>query len=520
MYSMRILESNSSNNGSTTVLQPSEERMDASSDSAVSSMGSERVPSLSDGEWMETGSDSGHTPGDHYSVDYHSSSKYRPYDYSYTSSRHHSSPTVSIPDTTHRMPPMAQKKHQMYGKRYFQEQATGGTSLGSHGMTPGLPATPVKYEYEETAAVVPTNTFTGPVEGAVGPKPAEIKYSCSVEFMRHHSEPRSSLEHIQHNHTYHLPAESAGSMQRPIARDKHKARRSEEEHLNRDEKRARSMNIPITVQDIINLPMDEFNERLSKYDLSESQLSLIRDIRRRGKNKVAAQNCRKRKLDQIMSLADEVRDMRERKNRLLREREFMLGERQRVKEKFGQLYRHVFQCSINHIQTPTPNPPIFATFWIALNCPGQPQTTSGQRFLSHYPCNKPRCNTSKIHQPSTSFNSRLRQIEYPMKGHYDCSTDNLIYQLQCNYHIAEYIGLTTGTLRPRMNGHNFDTNYNNPDKSSLRDPDGNQYSPYEYSLQQSADGSVLLVPRANTSAIMESEMTHPKHKDYDRHQKE
>ena len=40
------------------------------------------------------------------------------------------------------------------------------------------------------------------------------------------------------------------------------------------------------VDDIINLPMDEFNERLSKYDLTEAQLSLIRDIRRRGKNKV------------------------------------------------------------------------------------------------------------------------------------------------------------------------------------------------------------------------------------------
>lgn len=36
------------------------------SDSAVSSMGSERVPSLSsDTEWMETNSDSGQTP-DHY----------------------------------------------------------------------------------------------------------------------------------------------------------------------------------------------------------------------------------------------------------------------------------------------------------------------------------------------------------------------------------------------------------------------------------------------------------------------
>ena len=123
--------------------------------------------------------------------------------------------------------------------------------------------------------------------------------------------------------------------------------------------------------------MDEFNERLSKYDLSEAQLSLIRDIRRRGKNKVAAQNCRKRKLDQIISLADEVKEMRDRKMRLIREREFMLIERQRVKDKFSQLYRHVFQ--------------------------------------------------------------------------------------------------------------------------SLRDPDGNQYHPYEYSLQQSADGNVLLVPRNQTN---------------------
>lgn len=92
--------------------------------------------------------------------------------------------------------------------------------------------------------------------------------------------------------------------------------------------------------------MDEFNERLSKYDLSEAQLSLIRDIRRRGKNKVAAQNCRKRKLDQIISLADEVKEMRDRKIRLIREREFMLIERQRVKDKFSQLYRHVFQVSV------------------------------------------------------------------------------------------------------------------------------------------------------------------------------
>lgn len=98
--------------------------------------------------------------------------------------------------------------------------------------------------------------------------------------------------------------------------------------------------------------MDEFNERLSKYDLSENQLSLIRDIRRRGKNKVAAQNCRKRKLDQIISLADEVKDMKMRKERFIREREMLLTERRRIKDKFAALYRHVFTNLRDHDGNP------------------------------------------------------------------------------------------------------------------------------------------------------------------------
>ena len=54
----------------------------------------------------------------------------------------------------------------------------------------------------------------------------------------------------------------------------------------RDERKALTLGLPITVHDIINLPMDEFNDMLSKHDLSEDQLTLCRDIRRRGKNKV------------------------------------------------------------------------------------------------------------------------------------------------------------------------------------------------------------------------------------------
>lgn len=141
----------------------------------------------------------------------------------------------------------------------------------------------------------------------------------------------SGVEHVQHNHTYHMSPEGPSGMSRPTSRDKQKSkayiswlwiqifdialvlidwlvncffsspcfypflnilnhktdRKNEHDRaLTRDEKRARAMNLPISCEDIINLPMDEFNERISKYDLTEAQLSLIRDIRRRGKNKV------------------------------------------------------------------------------------------------------------------------------------------------------------------------------------------------------------------------------------------
>ena len=62
--------------------------------------------------------------------------------------------------------------------------------------------------------------------------------------------------------------------------------------------------------------MDEFNDMLSKEDLSEEQLNICRDIRRRGKNKVAAQNCRKRKLEQIDELQKKVDEAKRRQNHL------------------------------------------------------------------------------------------------------------------------------------------------------------------------------------------------------------
>ena len=55
----------------------------------------------------------------------------------------------------------------------------------------------------------------------------------------------------------------------------------------RDEKKALELGVPFAIHDIVNLPMDEFNDMLSRHELNEEQLNLCRDIRRRGKNKVS-----------------------------------------------------------------------------------------------------------------------------------------------------------------------------------------------------------------------------------------
>ncbi|XP_059054967.1 endoplasmic reticulum membrane sensor NFE2L1-like isoform X2 [Achroia grisella] len=349
MYTMRMLDGASAHHAphpNHTHMMMTER--DSASDSAVSSMGSERVPSLSDGEWCD-GSDS--------AQEFHSS-KFRPYDASYGRERS--------------APHQPQKKHHMFGKRCFQEQPTPSLEPLTNRPNPGGV---VKYECPEQTYhhdnMHMHNVEFGARHQLAPPHVASLQPALDLNAAHtSHSLLQTGIpspasnpnrfayatpERIRHNHTYSAPLAAAD--QRPAAvRDKRVRRltdgsisdggssaTSSGQHLTRDEKRAKALGIPLEVHDIINLPMDEFNERLSKHDLSEAQLSLIRDIRRRGKNKVAAQNCRKRKLDQITSLADEVRTMRDRKQRTQRDHHSLHAERQRVKERFAALYRHVFQ---------------------------------------------------------------------------------------------------------------------------------------------------------------------------------
>jgi len=113
--------------------------------------------------------------------------------------------------------------------------------------------------------------------------------------------------------------------------------------LTRDERKAQAMGLPIPCSEIINLPMDEFNDLLSKHELTEEQLTLCRDIRRRGKNKVAAQNCRKRKIDQIKQLETEVTRIKCRKTELVTDHEKLMQQRATWSDLVKRLHDYVLK---------------------------------------------------------------------------------------------------------------------------------------------------------------------------------
>ncbi|XP_008290245.1 nuclear factor erythroid 2-related factor 1-like [Stegastes partitus] len=168
----------------------------------------------------------------------------------------------------------------------------------------------------------------------------------------------SWMEHIGHDHTYNQPRSPESSPYLGKMPTKHTKpaphhdtkpyHRSSSRHISmskmwsRDERRAQTLKIPFSNELIVNLPVEEFNDLLTNYQLDEEQLALIRDIRRRGKNKIAAQNCRKRKQDVLLGLDGDVAGLRRQRSRLLREKQEALRNLQEMKRRLGVLYQEVF----------------------------------------------------------------------------------------------------------------------------------------------------------------------------------
>lgn len=182
-------------------------------------------------------------------------------------------------------------------------------------------------------------------EGAFGGHVAETNKMCRASYTEPSRFQRLPwLDDVSHDHTYNQPLSSRRHQEKAqkgcVERSPEVA--IQDKFATRDERRARAMRIPFSNDHIINLPVEEFNELLTRHKLSEAQLTLIRDIRRRGKNKMAAQNCRRRKLDVVVGLERNVEGLRRHRARLLREKAELCHSLREMKQRISSLYQEVF----------------------------------------------------------------------------------------------------------------------------------------------------------------------------------
>ncbi|XP_059896367.1 nuclear factor erythroid 2-related factor 2a [Gadus macrocephalus] len=215
-------------------------------------------------------------------------------------------------------------------------------------------------------------------------QPDDFQQSALMLSQAGQPEPQQDKKPKLHNAK---PMEEGGQSEGPFTKDKQKRR--SEVRLSRDEQRARALRIPFTVDMIINLPVDDFNELMSKHQLNEPQLALVRDIRRRGKNKVAAQNCRKRKMENIVGLEYELDSLTEEKELLQMERSQNGSSLRKMKHQLSTLYLQVFSMLRDEEGKP------YSPSDYSLQ-----QTTDGSVFL--VPRTKKTHAKSKNHKPASA----------------------------------------------------------------------------------------------------------------------
>ncbi|XP_026867808.2 transcription regulator protein BACH1-like isoform X2 [Electrophorus electricus] len=99
--------------------------------------------------------------------------------------------------------------------------------------------------------------------------------------------------------------------------------------------------LPVPAEQISSMSRRAFLRMLREQRLSPEQLELVQDVRRRSKNRMAAQRCRKRKLDCIYRLEGDIKKLRTHKEKLLHERRQLRRSMEDTRQSLSRLCQSV-----------------------------------------------------------------------------------------------------------------------------------------------------------------------------------
>ncbi|XP_077468384.1 transcription regulator protein BACH1-like [Stigmatopora argus] len=107
-------------------------------------------------------------------------------------------------------------------------------------------------------------------------------------------------------------------------------------------RRAAEVALPFPVEHISTLSRSAFQQLVKRDPMTPEQLDLVHDVRRRSKNRAAAQRCRKRKMDGIHHLDREIAILKGEREKLLEERTQLQHNLAETRRSIGGLRRRAW----------------------------------------------------------------------------------------------------------------------------------------------------------------------------------
>ncbi|TSX58280.1 Transcription regulator protein BACH1 [Bagarius yarrelli] len=183
---------------------------------------------------------------------------------------------------------------------------------------------------------------------------------------------------------------------------------------------ARLMQLPFSVDGIVALSRNDFQQMVKTQQLTREQLDFVHDVRRRSKNRIAARRCRKRKLDCIHNLECEIERLWNEKEKLTAEKQHLDQMRLKTRENYSVLYDKL--CAEAKLQPEQLQ--VFAKYTSLGECPFSAHLSTKAQL---YPCSGPELQPlasclgtdTGIYEPGTSTrtdNTRNLPVYNPHTG--------------------------------------------------------------------------------------------------------